>query len=256
MYISTNTTKSTAFLKVAPDISLAYHKTSGKTPGVIFCGGFMSDMNGTKATALEEFCHAQGRAFVRFDYRGHGESSDTLINGTIGAWKQDALAVFDQLTTGPQIIIGSSMGGWIATLIALERQERIAALIGIAAAPDFTEDLVWQRLSEEKKNQLLQEGVIYEPSEYGAAPYPITLKIIEEARRHLLMRAPIPFTKPVRLLQGMRDSEVPWQYGLQFAGQLQSDDVRIILIKDGDHRLSRKQDLGLLQQTIIELTNN
>ena len=192
------------FLTTKSNISLAYHQIAGKTPGVIFFGGFMSDMTGTKALILENFCRERGQAFIRFDYRGHGQSSGKFVDGNISLWTQDALTIFDSLTEGPQILVGSSMGGWIATLVARERAERVAALIGIAAAPDFTEDLMWQSFTPEDQSKLLQNGVIYEPSDYGYEPSPITLNLIEDGRNNLLLRAPISFTKPVRLLHGMQ----------------------------------------------------
>ncbi len=234
-------------------VSIAYHRTPGKSPGVVFLGGFMSDMTGSKATVLEAFCRARGQAFLRFDYRGHGASSGRFEDGTIGLWADDALTAFDALTEGPQVLVGSSMGGWVALLTALKRRDRIAALVGIAAAPDFTEDLLWPALSPEQRAAIARDGLIRLPSQYSERPYSITLKLIEEGRRHLLMRGPLDLTCPVRLLHGMRDPDVPWQRSLELADKLAATDVRVELIKDGDHRLSREQELKLLCRTVEEL---
>lgn len=242
-----------AFLDSGRGVSIAYHSTPGKSPGVMFCGGFMSDMTGGKAMALEAFCRARGQGFVRFDYAGHGRSSGRFEEGTIGAWTQDALAVLDQVVKGPQVVVGSSMGGWIALNLALARPDRVAALVGIAAAPDFTEDLIWRELPAEAQMALETDGVIYEPSEYSEKPYPITMDLIHEARGHLRLRGDIAFDRPVRLLHGMLDSDVPWKRALLLAEKLKSQDVRVLLVKDGDHRLSRDEDLALLTRTVGEL---
>jgi pimeloyl-ACP methyl ester carboxylesterase len=219
---------------------------------VIFMGGFKSDMTGTKALALEQFCRRDGRSFVRFDYQGHGASSGRFEDGTLGLWAADALAVFDAATAGPQIIVGSSMGGWIALLTALARPDRVAGLVGVAAAPDFTEDLIWGQLDEDERYVLMEDGVLYEDSDYGE-PYPYTRELIEDGRRHLLLREPIPLTCPVRLLHGMRDADVPWRTSQRLCDRLVGEDVRITLVKDGDHRLSRPQDIALLCRTVGDL---
>ena len=232
--------------------TIAYHRLEGKIPGIVFLGGFMSDMTGTKALALEDFARRQGRAFVRFDYLGHGASSGKFEEGTIGRWAEDAVAVIDELTQGPQILVGSSMGGWIMLLAALARPERVAGLLGIAAAPDFTEDLIYAELDAAARETLEREGVYHQPSEYDA-PYPITKRLIDEARSHLLLRGRIPVQVPVRLLQGMRDDAVPWQWSPKLAGQLESEDVEITLVKAGDHRLSEPADLARLERTLEEL---
>ncbi|MEX2648122.1 MAG: alpha/beta hydrolase [Alphaproteobacteria bacterium] len=225
---------------------LAYHRLDGRGPGVVFLGGFASDMTGTKAMALEAWCRAQGLAFVRFDYLGHGQSSGRFADGTIGRWTDDALAVLDALTEGPQILVGSSMGGWIMLLAALARPARVAGLVGVAAAPDFTEDLMWARWDEATRTRLISHGAIELPSAYGEAPTTITRALIENGRRHLLLGAPIPLRRPVRLLQGMADPDVPWPTALRLAEKLESSDVVVTLIKDGDHRLARNEDLGKL----------
>ena len=238
--------------------TIAYHKTPGRgtgkqAPGLVFLGGFMSDMTGTKATALEAHARDRGQAFLRFDYQGHGQSSGRFEDGTIGLWAEDAIAVLDELTEGPQILIGSSMGGWIMLLAALARPERVAALVGIAAAPDFTEDLMWERYSPEIRATLERDGIYREPSAYGDAPYSITLKLIEDGRNHLLLRAPIPIRCPVRLLQGTADEAVPWQTANALMERLESGDVTATLVKDADHRLSAPGDLARLGRTLDAL---
>ena len=233
--------------------SIAYHATPGRSPGIVFLGGFMSDMTGSKALALEDLARARGQAFLRFDYQGHGESSGTFEAGTIGIWAEDALAAFDALTEGPQILVGSSMGGWIMLLTAVARRERIAGLVGIAAAPDFTEDLMWQTFDAETRARLLRDGRIEEPSDYGEEPYVITRRLIEDGREHLLLRAPIPLTCPVRLIHGMADPDVPWGTALRIAESLESEDVEITLVKGGGHRLSEPEDIARLQATVVAL---
>lgn len=233
--------------------SIAYHRTAGKSPGVVFMGGFMSDMTGTKAVALEAWAKARGQAYLRFDYRGHGASSGRFQDHTIGDWAADAGLAFDQLTEGPQIVVGSSMGGWIALLTARTRAHRVAALATIACAADFTQDLLLEVLKPQERERLMQDGLVRLASDYGGEPYIITKALIEEGRSHLLLGAPIPIGCAVRLLHGMRDPDVPWQRSLAVADKLESEDVRTILVKDGDHRLSRDQDLKLLTDTLDEL---
>jgi pimeloyl-ACP methyl ester carboxylesterase len=228
---------------------LAYCATAGTTPGVVFLGGFGSDMTGTKATALEQATVARGGAYLRLDYRGHGQSEGRFIDGTIGDWFADALAVFDAVTTGPQIVVGSSMGGWMALLLARARPDRVKAIVGIAAAPDFTTRLMSEELTDAQRETLLRDKVLYRPSEYGD-PMPITLKLVEDGNRHLLLDKPVPFTGPVRLLHGQRDPDVPWRIALQVAERMESDDLRVVLVKDGDHRLSRPQDIALITETV------
>jgi len=241
------------YLDAGPGVSIAYHRHTGKSPGVVFLGGFMSDMTGSKALAMEAFCRARGQACLRFDYRGHGQSSGKFEEGTIGLWAEDALAAVERLTEGPQVLVGSSMGGWIALLLARQRPERVKALVGIAPAPDFTEDLLWAGYSAAKRDKLQREGVVYEPSQYGERPYGVTHALIRDGRQHLLLRDPLHLQCPVRILHGMLDSDVPWQRSLRLADKLETGDVRVTLIKDGDHRLSREQDLALLRRTVEEL---
>lgn len=221
-------------------------------PNLLFLPGFFSDMTGSKASFLAARCVADGRRLTRFDYSGHGQSSGKFIDGCIGDWLADAIAVVDTLTTGKLILVGSSMGGWIMLLLALARPERVAGLVGIAAAPDFTQDLVWELLTPTQKHEMQTNGVLYEPSEYGT-PLPYTYKLVEEGRKHLLLRGPIPITCPVRLIQGKLDNDVPWQTAEKLAVQLQSKDVHITYIEDGDHRLSRDADLEILWREVQDI---
>jgi len=231
---------------------LAYCATAGKSPGIVFLGGFGSDMSGTKATALEQAVTKCGHAFLRLDYSGHGQSEGRFVDGTISDWFADAMAVFDAVTEGPQIVVGSSMGGWMTLLLARARPEKVKALVGIAAAPDFTVRLMGEELTDAQRETLLRDGVLYRPSEYGD-PMPITLKLVEDGSNHLLLDRPVPFTGPVRLLHGQRDPDVPWQLSLRIAERLESGDVRVMLVKDGDHRLSRPHDIALIIDTVMDL---
>ncbi len=237
----------------AGESSIAYRRRSGKGPTIVFLGGFKSDMSGSKAAALDAFSAARGQAFLRFDYQGHGVSGGRFEDGTIGLWTEDALTALDTLTTGALVLVGSSMGGWIALNAALARPDRVVAIVGIAAAPDFTEDLIWQQMEEPARMVLETEGVIYETSDYGDDPYAITKALIDDGRRHLLLRGPIGFSGPVRLLHGQRDPDVPWQRSLTLAEKLESDDVRCVFVKDGDHRLARPADLALLTTVLAEV---
>ena len=233
--------------------TIAYHAWPGNAPGVMFLGGFMSDMTGTKAAALEAACRRTGRAYVRFDYWGHGASSGRFTEGTIGRWAEDAMAVLDQVAEGPQVLVGSSMGGWIMLLTALAWRERIAGLVGIAAAPDFTERLMWQRYDATVQRLLETEGLYLEPSDYGDEPYPITHRLIQEGRGHLLLDAPIELDCPVRLIHGLDDRDVPWELSLALTEALTSTDVTLELIKDGDHRLSEPGPLATICRTVLTL---
>ncbi|MBY3753853.1 alpha/beta hydrolase [Azospirillum formosense] len=241
--------------------TIAYRHTPGRdpeglAPGVMFLGGFMSDMTGAKALALEAWAAGEGLSFTRFDYQGHGASSGRFDEGTIGLWADDALAVLDRVTVGPQILVGSSMGGWMMLLTALRRPERVAGLVGIAAAPDFTEDLMWDLFDESVRREIMEAGRWLRPSDYGPEPQPITRALIEDGRNHLLLRQPIALDKPVRLLHGMADPDVPWQVSLTLADRLSSADVRVTLVKDGDHRLSRDQDIDLLCRTVADMVHD
>jgi pimeloyl-ACP methyl ester carboxylesterase len=228
---------------------LAYCATPGKAPGIVFLGGFGSDMSGTKATALEQAAVERGQAFLRLDYSGHGQSEGRFVDGTIGDWFADALAVFDAVTEGPQIVVGSSMGGWMALLLARARPDQVKAMVGIGAAPDFTVRLWAEELTDAQRETLLRDGVLYRPSDYGD-PMPISLKLVQDGGNHLVLDRPVPFTGPVRLLHGQRDPDVPWQIALRVAERMESDDVRVVLVKDGDHRLSRPQDIALIIDTV------
>ena len=233
--------------------AIAYHRLAGASPGIVFLGGYRSDMTGTKALFLEDYCRRDARAYMRFDYFGHGASSGDFADGTIGRWRDDAIAVIDSLTSGPQILIGSSMGGWIMLLAALARPERVAALIGIAGAPDFTEELLWPRLTPAQREEIMARGTLVLPSDYEPSGYLYTRALIEDGRRHLLLGGPIALDMPVRLLHGLADQSVPWQHSLRLAERLNSRDVAVTLVKDGDHRLSSEPDLARLAQTLDAL---
>ncbi len=235
--------------------SIAYEHSPGKGPGVVFLCGFKSDMTGEKALALEGFCRRRGQAYLRFDYTGHGASSGAFTDGTIGAWTDDAVFVLDELTEGRQILVGSSLGGWLMVLTALARPERIRGLIGIASAPDFTEELIWNGLKAEERQRLHTDGVIHQVNDYGEEPTPITRALIEDGRRHLVLQQPIGLTCPVRLLHGMADTDVPWRGSVMLASKLASNDVTVTLIKDAEHRLSRASDIERIFGAVAELSD-
>jgi pimeloyl-ACP methyl ester carboxylesterase len=245
-------TETTGRLDRGNGTELAWARLQGSSPTVVFLPGFRSDMGGDKATALAAFCAARGAGMLRFDYSGHGASSGDFLDGTIGAWAADALAAIDQLTTGKLILVGSSMGGWIALLTAIARPDRVAALVGIAAAPDFTQRLMWDAMTPVERATLQRHGVLYVPSQYGD-PTPITRGLIEDGASHLVLTGSIPIGCPIRLLHGQADPDVPWELALRIAEQVASSDVRVALVKDGDHRLSRPADLALLRQTVAAL---
>lgn len=234
-----------AFLD-GPHGRIAYRARKGAAPGVLWLGGFRSDMLGTKAEYLDGWSAQNGRAFLRFDYTGHGESGGAFEDGSIGDWSEDALAVLDGLTAGPQILVGSSMGGWIATLLALKRPERVAAMVFIAPAPDFTERLMRPSFTEEQRRTLEETGRLEQPSDYSDEPEIITRKLIDDGRDHLVLSGDIAIRTPVRILQGMRDEAVPYAHALEFAQRLESGDVEIVLTPGGDHRLSTPADLARL----------
>lgn len=240
----------------ADGATIAYHKTPGKSPGVIFLSGFMSDMTGGKALFVEERCRARGQACLRFDYFGCGESSGRFTDGTIGRWAEDTVAVLDELTEGPQVLIGSSMGGWIMLLAALARPERVAGLIGIAPAPDFTEDLLLQEMTADEKATLERDGVFYVNSLYGPEPTPFTQALIDDGRQHLVLRRRMPLTCPVRIIHGMEDPDVPWPTSLRLGQTLEGRDVEIQFVKAGDHRLSQPHDLDRLGRTLDALLDS
>ena len=237
--------------------SIAYHLNDGNSPTVVFLHGYRSDMGGGKALRLEAFCRARGYRFLRFDGFGHGASSGDIHDGTISRWASDAVAVLDALTVGKVVLVGSSLGGWIALLAALERRDRVAGLVGIAAAPDFTEDLMWATFTPEQRRELLEKDEVIVPNCYEPAnPWRIPRRLIEDGRRHLLLRDTVNLACPVRLIQGQRDPDVPWQTALRLADCLAPADVEITLIKDGDHRLSRDQDMTLICRVVGALVES
>jgi pimeloyl-ACP methyl ester carboxylesterase len=247
------------FLKLgttSDERAIAVRRDEGGGPGLFWLGGFKSDMKGTKAEALSQWARQNGRACVRFDYSGHGESGGDFRAGTIGRWLEESLAVFEAHARGPQVVIGSSMGGWIALLLLRELRRRkhaapAAGLVLIAPAVDFTEVLMWQRFPAKVKKEIEQEGVWSRPSEYGE-PYPITRALIEDGRNHLLLGGMIETGCPVRILQGVQDPDVPWNHAVELTSRLAQDDVVLTLVKDGDHRLSRPEDLERLIKAVSE----
>jgi pimeloyl-ACP methyl ester carboxylesterase len=239
--------------------AIAVRAQNGGPPGVVWLGGYKSDMKGTKAAALADWAAREGRACVRFDYSGHGESEGAFTDGTIGRWLADSLAVFDAYCRGPQILIGSSMGGWLALLLTRELKRRkeagvasVAGMVLIAPAVDFTEELMWKRFTPEIKRELDENGVWARPSNYAAEPYLVTRQLIEEGRKHLLLGGMIETGCPVRILQGVEDPDVPWQHAKALVSRLASDDVVLTLVKDGDHRLSRPEDIERLLRAVAE----
>ncbi|MBN9041627.1 MAG: alpha/beta hydrolase [Rhizobiales bacterium 62-47] len=233
---------------------IAVRARPGAAPGLFWLSGFNSDMQGTKALALDGFAAEHGRACVRFDYSGHGESEGRFADGTIGCWLEEAIAVFDAFCKGPQVVVGSSMGGWMALLLARDLARRgrpLKGLVLIAPAPDFTEALMWQSFPDDVKRQIETEGVWLRPSEYGD-PYPITRALIEDGRKHLLLGGSIEVGCPVRILQGAQDPDVPWRHAFALTERLPSDDVVLTMIQDGDHRLSRPQDIARILTAVAE----
>ncbi|MEM6480845.1 MAG: alpha/beta hydrolase [Pseudomonadota bacterium] len=231
---------------------LAYHKRNGSTPGVMFLGGFKSDMEGTKALSLEHWAEKTGRAFLRFDYSGHGESDGLFNEGSIGDWAADAHAVLEAQTTGPQILVGSSMGGWISLLLARSVPERVAGLVTIAAAPDFTEDSMWAGFDEVQRHELSEKGQLVLPSDYGE-PYIITRRLIEEGRSHLVLRTPLRLPFPVRFLQGTADNDVDVSVSMRLMAHVEGEDIRLTLVKGADHRFSEPECLTLIEKSVEEL---
>ncbi|MBL8561450.1 MAG: alpha/beta hydrolase [Gemmobacter sp.] len=242
----------TEFLTTPQGRRIAYHRTAGQGPGVVFLGGFKSDMTGTKALHLQAWAEATGRAFLRFDYSGHGQSSGDFLDGCIGDWAADAQAAIAALTTGPQVLVGSSMGGWMALLAAKAMPERVAGLVGIAAAPDFTEDLMWASFTEAERAAVMA-GRLEQPSDYSDAPYIITKKLIEDGRRHLVLRAALRLPVPLRLLQGTADVDVPPSVALRLLDHADSPDARLLLVKGADHRFSTPECLDLMVAAVEEL---
>jgi len=234
-------------------VELAWRKISGAGPTVLWLGGFASDMTGTKAQALADWAQSTGRSFLRFDYFGHGASGGEFKDGTITRWRADALAVIDELTEGPVVLAGSSMGGWIACLAALSRPERVKAMMLIAPAADFTEKLMKPGIPPQGHAALARDGVWTRPSRYDECGYPITRALLEDGARWQILGSPVAIKVPVRILQGGVDPDVPWAHALHLAVALEGEDVVYSMIKDGDHRLSRPQDIARLIQTVEEV---
>ncbi len=233
-------------------VGLAWAKLDGRGPTVVFLPGYRSDMGGDKATALAAWCAAREQALLRLDYSGHGASGGRFEDGTIGQWAAYALAVIAAQTEGPLVLVGSSMGGWIALLASRVLGARLAGLVGIAAAPDFTETLMWEAMTFAERTKLMDEGVLVVPSQYGES-YPITRLLIEDGRKHLVLGDPIELDCKLRLLHGQRDPDVPWETALRLRERATPAAERVVLVKDGDHRLSRLADLSLLCATLAEV---
>ncbi len=227
---------------------------AGSQPGVLFCGGFNSDMQGNKALALQHACAAAGRQFTRFDYRGHGLSSGKLEDHKVSDWVADAELVMEQAATGPLVIVGSSMGAWIACLLIKKFPKRFKGFVGVAAAPDFTEDIMLLRLDEAAKERLAAGEIVRAPTEYDAQGYPIRQQLIDDGRQNLVLTEALPVDFPVRLLHGTCDESVPWQHGARLMDVIQGDDVQLRLFKGGDHRLSEPAQLEALVKVVIQLT--
>lgn len=233
---------------------IAYQKMPGSSPGIIFLGGFMSDMSGTKATEIYKFCKKTKKSFIRFDYLGHGESSGNFEDGTIGKWKNNAISILDHLTKGPQILIGSSMGAWIMMLVAKARPKRIHALMGLASAPDFTKKLLLKTFSKTQLTKLKNEGQIKVNSEYNEKPYLITSNLINESEEHCVLGKKIKINRPIRLLHGLKDKDVPPLFSLRLSNNIASKDLTVTFIKNGDHRLSDKNSLKQILDTLEALS--
>jgi pimeloyl-ACP methyl ester carboxylesterase len=241
------------FLSIDQSSHIAYRRLTGKTPGVVFLCGHGSDMDGSKALEIEVWARNNGRSFLRFDYQGHGQSSGNFLDGNISSWTNDCLTVLDQLTDGPQILVGSSLGGWLMLNVALARPERICALVGIAAAPDFTEDLLWTEFDAAQRRAIEADGKIALPNPYSDEPVVYPWHLITDGRQKLRLTGALEINIPVRLLHGMADHEVPWQTATRIAECLTSSDVEIMLIKDAGHRFSEPGQLALLTDTLDAL---
>lgn len=232
---------------------IAFNRSAGKGPGVVFLGGLRSDMEGTKAIALEAWAKKEGRAFLRFDYSGHGQSSGRFEEGAIGDWFEDAVAAITALTDGPQVLVGSSMGGWVSLLVSRAMPENVVGLVTIAAAPDFTEDGMWSEFSEEQRRQLVTEGQVALPSDYSDEPYIISRRLIEEGRTRLVLRDPLRLPMPVRFLQGTADTDVPVSVAMRLLDHAEGPDMRLTIVKDADHRFSTPDCLRLVEASVAEV---
>lgn len=242
----------TEFLTTSTGRKLAYNRTSGKGPGVVFLGGFKSDMMGSKALYLEERALATGRAFLRFDYSGHGQSSEAFEAGCIGDWAADAREIIETLTEGPQVLVGSSMGGWISLLMSRQIPHRIKGLVGIAAAPDFTTRL-WDSLTQAQRADVKASGRLEEPSEYSDQPYVFTHRLFEDGAKNRVLDAPLPLPFPARFLQGTADVDVPVDVAMSILNHATGDDLRLTLVKGADHRFSTPECLDLIGSAISEV---
>ncbi len=222
-------------------------------PLVVFCGGYRSDMNGTKACYLEQQCIARGQGYLRFDYSGHGASEGKFEDGTIGSWVEDAIDVLDHVSRGPAIVVGSSMGGWIALLLARARAGVIQGVVGIAAAPDFSEDL-FARLTPEQQEEMMSTGHVAIPNDYSDEPYHYSRHFYEEAKEHLLLSQKQTIDFSMRLVQGMKDQDVPWETAVKIQKNYVGAEVDIVFVDDGDHRLSRPGDLELINREVVAIS--
>jgi len=249
------TTGMTSFLTTPQTRHIAYNQTPGRGPGVVFLGGFKSDMEGSKALHLQSWAEAEGRAFLRFDYSSHGRSHGAFTEGAITDWREDAVAVIQSLTDGPQILVGSSMGGWLALLLARDMGAHVAGVVGIAAAPDFTNRMWEDEFSDQDRADLLAKGQVLRPSDYADAPYVITRRLIEDGRQNLLLDRDLILPMPVRLLQGTADTDVPPKVALDLLDHCQCPDLRLTLVKDADHRFSTPECLKLITSTVEGLLN-
>jgi pimeloyl-ACP methyl ester carboxylesterase len=242
-----------ATLRRTNGATIAYRTIAGKSPGIVFLTGYRSRMEGAKALALEAYARAAGRAYTRFDYTGHGESEGDFESATLSTWIGDALAIVDEVTKGPLVLVGSSMGAWIMLRVALARQERVAGLLGIAAAPDFTQTLMWDLFDDATRQKIMAGEVVRSPSAEGDSETVINRALIEDGRQHLVLQGTIPLRVPVRLLHGLGDDIVPWTLSEMLLAQLEGSDASLTLIKDGGHRLSKPHELGMLIQAIDAL---
>lgn len=233
---------------------IAYHQYQGDGPGVVFLGGFKSDMDGTKAVFLENWAKQKNRSFLRFDYSGHGLSSEKFEDGSIGEWADDACDIITELTQGPQILVGSSMGGWVALLLAKRIPEKIAGLVGIAAAPDFTEDSMWNGFNDQQQQELMTNDMVALENDYSDEPYIITKKLIEDGRNQLVLRSKLPLPFPVRLLHGTADTDVETSVAMRIVEQATGDDIRLTLVKNADHRFSEPDNLAMIRRAIHSIT--
>jgi alpha-beta hydrolase superfamily lysophospholipase len=241
---------SDCFAHGAPPREIAVLRREGDGPCIVWLGGFLSEMTATKATALDEWAAGAGRAMLRFDYSGHGASGGKFRDGCIGDWLEDSLAAIERYAGEAPVLVGSSMGGWIALLAARKMSTPPSGLVLIAPAADFTETLMWDRFPEAKRRAILEDGVYLSPSQYSSEPTPITRKLVEEGRDHLLLGGPVRTRCPVHIVQGMADPDVPWEHALKLVERLAEDDVTTTLIKDGDHRLSRPEDLARIIEAV------